>query len=66
MVKDIPRGEKKAAGHSKEERGENDDVAQLSAGIARVNLGIYIKRKDDEEDCPEQVGVYIHSSFQPS
>jgi hypothetical protein len=59
-LKDIRRREKEAYGHSKEESGEDDDVAQLSAGIARINFGIYIKRKNDEEDGPEQVGVYVH------
>jgi hypothetical protein len=59
-VKDIRRREKKAAGHSEEESGENDDVAQLSAGIARIDLGIYIKRKKDEEDRSEKVGVNVH------
>lgn len=60
VLKDIRRREKEAYGHPKEESGENDDVAQLSADIARINLGIYIKRKSDEEDRPEQVGVYVH------
>jgi hypothetical protein len=60
VVKDIRGREKKAAGHSKEESGENDDVAQLSAGIARIDLCMYIKRKKDEEDRSEKVGVNVH------
>jgi hypothetical protein len=60
VVKDIRRREKKAAGHSEEERGENDNVAQLSAGIARINLGVCIKRKKDEEDGSEKVGVNVY------
>jgi hypothetical protein len=60
VVKDIRRREKKAAGYSEEERGENNNVAQLSAGISRINLGVCIKWKKDEKDGSEKVGVNVH------
>jgi hypothetical protein len=59
-VKNIQRREKKAAGHSEEESGENDGVAKLSASIARIDLDKYIKWKKDEEDRSEKVGVNVY------
>jgi hypothetical protein len=60
VAKDIRGGEEKAAGHSEEESGENNDVAQLSAGIARINFGVCIKRKKDEKNGSEKMGVNVH------
>ena len=53
-------GESKAYSHAKEKSREGDYIAGLGSVISWKQYAICVNRENDEKDCPEEVGKYVH------